>query len=269
MWDYSGYGDYKALQTSVNRRFDRGLMLSGFWVWSKAQGINSTDASPGVPNLSKEETKRLDYSLVDYDRTHNFTVNAIYQTPAATSSRALGLLVNEWQLSGIYRWTSGRPYTVNFSIPGIGARNLTGTDGNPNARIAFTCDPGKGWSGDPYKQFSNPECFAPPQPGSKGDESPRFFAREPPLNNVDLSIAKNFTIARDARFEIRLDIFNALNTTQFTTVNNTVNFRSLTDRTITNLPYDASGNLVQRNGFGTISGAAPPRTLQLVTRMTF
>jgi hypothetical protein len=29
MWDYSGYGDYKALQTSVTRRFDRGLMLSG------------------------------------------------------------------------------------------------------------------------------------------------------------------------------------------------------------------------------------------------
>ena len=52
-------------------------------------------------------------------------------------------------------------------------------------------------------------------------------------------------------------------------MNNTVNFRSLTDRTITNLPYDAQGNLVQRNGFGTISGVAAPRTLQLVTRVTF
>ena len=269
MWDNSGYGDYKALQTSVTRRFDRGLMLSGFWVWSKAQGINSTDQSAGVPNLSKEETRRLDYSLVDYDRTHNFTVNAIYQTPIATSRRGLGLLVNEWQVSGVYRWTSGRPYTINFSIPGIGARNLTGTDGNPNARIDLTCDPGRGWSGDPYKQFTNPSCFAPPQPGSQGDETPRFFAREPPLNNLDLSIAKNLGIARGAKFEIRLDIFNALNTVQFTTVNNTVNFRSLTDPTITNLPYDAQGNLVQRNGFGTISGVAPPRTLQLVTRVAF
>ena len=46
MWDYSGYGDYKALQTSVTRRFDRGFMLSGFWVWSKAQGINSTETTP-------------------------------------------------------------------------------------------------------------------------------------------------------------------------------------------------------------------------------
>jgi hypothetical protein len=29
MWDYSGYADYKALQTSVTRRFDRGFMVSG------------------------------------------------------------------------------------------------------------------------------------------------------------------------------------------------------------------------------------------------
>src|SRR4030095_959755 len=37
MWDYSGYGDYKALQTSVTRRFARGLMFSGFWVGRTAQ----------------------------------------------------------------------------------------------------------------------------------------------------------------------------------------------------------------------------------------
>src|SRR5207245_5620764 len=49
MWDYSGYSDYKALQTAVSRRFERGFMVSGFWVWSKAQGINSTDFSAGLP----------------------------------------------------------------------------------------------------------------------------------------------------------------------------------------------------------------------------
>jgi hypothetical protein len=269
MWDYSGYSDYKALQTAVTRRFERGFLLSGFWVWSKAQGINSTDFSAGVPNLTKEETKRLDYSLLDFDRTHNLTVNAIYQTPRATERRGLGLLANDWQLSGVYRWTSGRPYTVNFQIPGIGAANLTGTDGNPNARIALTCDPGKGYSGDPYRQWDHPECFAPPQPGSRGDETPRFFAREPPLNNFDLSVSKNFPIAHGAKFEIRLDVFNVLDKVQFSRVNDTANFASLTDRTITNLAYDARGNLVQRNGFGTVREVADPRRLQLVTRLTF
>jgi Carboxypeptidase regulatory-like domain/TonB dependent receptor/TonB-dependent Receptor Plug Domain len=268
MWDYSGYANYHALQTSVTRRFDRGFMLSGFYVWSKALGINSTDFASGVPNLSEAETRRLDYSLLDYDRPHNFTVNFIYHTPTVTESKALGMLVNEWQISGVYRWTSGRPYGVGFSIPGIGAQNLTGTDGNPNARIVLTCDPGRGWSGDPYNQLDT-SCFAPPQPGSDGAESSRFFVRAPPINNLDLSLSKNFVVVKEVKFEVRLDVFNALNHTQFTGVNATANFASLTDRTITNLPYDSSGALVRPNGFGAVDGVAPPRTLQLVTRVTF
>jgi len=64
-------------------------------------------------------------------------------------------------------------------------------------------------------------------------------------------------------------MFNGLNTDHYTTVNWRANLASLTDRTITNLPYDVQGNLVQRNGFGTISGVADPRRLQLVTRVTF
>ena len=64
-------------------------------------------------------------------------------------------------------------------------------------------------------------------------------------------------------------MFNALNHTQFTGVNATANFASLTDQTITNLPYDANGNLTQRNGFGTVNAVAPPRSLQLVMRVTF
>jgi hypothetical protein len=52
-------------------------------------------------------------------------------------------------------------------------------------------------------------------------------------------------------------------------VNARADFRSLTDSTITNLPYNAAGELVNRNGFGTVSGVLPPRTLQLVTRLTF
>ena len=268
MWDYSGYANYHALQTSVTRRFDKGFMFSGFWVWSKALGINSTDFAAGVPNLTKEQTKAIDYSLLDYDRPHNITLNAIYQSPSVTDSKALGLLLNEWQISGVYRWTSGRPYGVGFSIPGIGAANLTGTDGNPNARIVLTCDPGNGYSGDPYKQL-NTACFAPPQPGSNGNESARFFVRAPPINNLDMSLAKNLKLYGRFKAELRLDMFNALNHTQFTGVNATANFASLTDKTITNLPFDASGNLVRPNGFGTINGVAPPRTLQVMTRLTF
>jgi hypothetical protein len=194
-------------------------------------------------------------------------VNFVYQSPKVASG-VLGGLVNDWQLSGIYRWQSGRPYHISYSIPGIGASNLTGNGGQPSARVVLTGDPGPGSSGDPYRQI-NTAVFAPPQPGSKGDESARFFLHGPAINNLDLSLSKAFPLSRGMRFEVRLDAFNALNHTQFNGVNATVNFASLTDRTITNLPFDAAGNLVRPNGFGTVNGVAPPRTLQLVTRLTF
>ncbi len=267
LWKYDGYSNYHALQASVNRRFDNGLMFSVFYVWSKALTVNNGDGGNGRPNASPAEVRRADYSYSDFDRPHNFAVNFIYQTPKVAKG-ALGLLANDWQISGIYHWISGRPYAINFSIPGIGAANLTGSDGNQNARVVLTCDPGKGSSGDPYKQI-NTSCFAPPQPGSDGTESARFFLHGPAINNVDLSLSKNFPVGNRVKLEVRLDAFNALNHTQFNLVNNSVSFASLTNPTITNLPYDANGNLIRNNGFGSVNGVAPPRTLQLVTRLTF
>ena len=75
-----------------------------------------------------------------------------------------------------------------------------------------------------------------------GLESPRVYMNMPPLNNLDLSISKSFPFGGPRRLEIRLDAFNALNHTQFSGVNRTLNFASLTDRTITNPVYNADGS---------------------------
>jgi hypothetical protein len=238
-------------------------MFSVFYVWSKTLGLDWWVR----PNASDEETRRADYSYMDYDRPHTFVVNFVYQTPRVADG-VLGVLANGWQISGIYRWMSGTPYPINFFIPGIGAANLTGSDNNQNARVVVTCDPGQGSSSDPYRQL-NTSCFAPPQTPSDGTESARYFVHGPGVNNLDLSISKAITLGGRVRFEVRLDAFNALNHTQFSGVNNTAVFVSQSDPTILNLPYDAGGNLVQENGFGTISGVRPPRTIQLVTRLTF
>jgi carboxypeptidase family protein/TonB-dependent receptor-like protein len=270
MYSYTGLSNYQSLQTSLQRRFDNGLMFSVFYVWSKSLATNSQDYSGGNlpywPTSDEAKIKQYDWSYGGYDRPQNFVVNFIYQVPQKAKG-ALGLLVNGWQISGVYRWSSGVPYRIQYSIPGVGDANLTGTSA-PQARVVLTCDPGSGSSSDPYKQL-NTSCFAPPQQGSNGLESGRLFVHGPATNNLDLSLSKSFTIHKDVRFEVRLDAFNALNHTQFTGVNNTINFASLTDKTITNLPYDANGNLVNINGFGTINGVAAPRTLQLVTRLTF
>ena len=92
-------------------------MFSGFYVWSKALGINSNDFCGRRAESDRGKTRRLDYSVTDYDRPHNFVLNAIYQTPVVTTSELLGILANEWRIFRRYRWTSGRPYTVG-SDPG-------------------------------------------------------------------------------------------------------------------------------------------------------
>jgi hypothetical protein len=265
MWDYSGYSNYHALQTGINRRFDDGFMFSFFYVWSKALGINNDDFTPGLPNQTEDEIRRLDYSYVNTDRPHNFVTNFVYQLPfLKNSDSVLAKIAGDWQLSGVYRWTSGRPQGVGFQIPNINNSNLTGSsDGNPGARIVLTCDPGQGYSSNPYAQF-NTSCFAPPQPGSDGAESARFFMRQPPINNLDASLSKIFPGPKSMRFEVRIDAFNVLNHTQFTGFNGTANFTSLTNPTITNL-----GSNTNFGGFGAVNGVAPPRTLQLVTRVTF
>src|SRR4029453_8330460 len=181
MWDNSGYSNYHSLQTGINRRFDKGFMFSFFYVWAKALGISNDAFAAGVPNQTDAEIRRLDYSYVNTDRPHNFVTNFIYQLPfLKNSTSVMGKIAGDWQLSGVSRWTSGRPQGVGFSIPNIGSSNLTGSsDGNPGARIVLLCDPGAGYGSDPYKQF-NTSCFAPPQPGSDGAESARFFLRQPP-----------------------------------------------------------------------------------------
>jgi hypothetical protein len=263
MFDNTEWANYHALQTSIQRRFENGLTFTVFYVWSKTL---ATDFSSATPTSDPTVIRQYDYSYAYWDRPHNFVVNFIYQTPKWASG-ALGYLVNDWQLSGIYRYSSGLPYAVGYSISGYGNANLSGTD-YPAARIVVTCDPGSGSSGDPYKQI-NTACFAAPQPGSNGLESARYFVHAPPTNNLDLSLSKVIPIGKQVKAEVRLDAFNALNHTQFTGVNATANFASPGSTVITNLPYDANGNLVRNNGFGTISGVAAPRTIQLVTRLTF
>ena len=82
MWDYSGYSNYNALQAGVTRRFDKNYMFSAFYVWSKALTINNDDFTAGWPYTTDDATIRhYDYSYANFDRPHNFVLNAIYQTP--------------------------------------------------------------------------------------------------------------------------------------------------------------------------------------------
>jgi hypothetical protein len=263
LWEFNAYSNYRSLQTSINRRFSKGLMGSFSYVYSSAKGIVNDDY--GTARIDGKD-EQANYGILAINRPHVFVGSVVYQLPAFEQG-ALGYLTNDWQLSGVYRWQSGAPYTIGYSIAGVGSMNITGSD--QGARIVLNGDAGSGSSSDPYKQIANTSVFGPPQTGSIGIESPRYFVYGPPVNNLDLSVSKSFLMGGTRRFEIRLDAFNLFNHVQFSGINSTANFNSMSDSTIINLPYNSAGQLVNQNGFGTVSSQRSPRQLQLVMRFTF
>lgn len=128
--------------------------------------------------------------------------------------------------------------------------------------------PTEGTSDDPYNRL-NAAAFAPPTRPSIGIESPVNYFVRPGINNWDMSLQKNFPVTERTHLEFRVDAFNVFNHTQFNGLNSTINFKSYTDATVMNLPYDENGNLVNKTGFGTVSGVRSPRVVQLVARFAF
>ena len=259
--------NYHSLQNSINRRFSKGLLLGVTYTWSKALGTQGNDL-PGINSFGApriDTNNRLaNYGAQDFDRRHNFNVNWVYELPKASVNPLVGLLTNNWQVSGIYRYQTGAPYNVGFAIPGLSGYGVTGTQQIEGGRIAIIGKPGSGSSSDPYRQF-NVDAFTTPKLGSVGLESGRNFLYKNPINSWDVSVSKEFRIKERAKIEIRLDTFNTLNHTQYDNINSTLNVVSLTNQTPTNLASQ-TGN---RTGFGAVTSVRPPRNMQLVARFSF
>jgi hypothetical protein len=257
--EYIEKSKYDSMQTSINRRFSRGLLLQMNYTWSRALGAYSDDQT--FARIDGNNT--FFYGPQNFDRRHNLSFNWVYQTPKVTDNQFLKYAANDWQLSGIYRYQSGAPYSIGYSITGYGNQNLTGSP-TEGARIVLLNSPGTGHSGNPYQQFDL-SVFQAPNVGSLGLESGRNYLNLPALNNWDLSLSKRFVFFEHYKIEARLDAFNAFNTTQFNGVNSTANFANPGSTVITNL----ANEITNRNGFGSISSIRPPRNMQWMLRFEF
>ena len=143
-----------------------------------------------------------------------------------------------------------------------------------NGRIVLTGDPGKGCSGNPYKQF-NTAAFSGPTYGSLGLESGRNLLSGCPDHTVDMAIARNFPFGGGRLAQLRVDLFNAFNTVIYNSVVTQLQLNSPTDQTVRNSQYNADGTLnsarvLPKNaGFGAANGAQPMRTVQIQLRFQF
>jgi hypothetical protein len=276
---------YHSLQVSLSRRLIRGLAL-GFadtiGLYDRQQAPlrlqHNADGSITVRS-DQEEANRL---LGDNNpQSHIMTANFVWQLPRfsmgdGAASRVLSHLLNDWSLSGIWRGATGAAYIVTPQYTSNGANvNLTGSP-DYAARIRVTGDPGAGCSSDPLRQFDT-SAFAGPLPGSVGLDSSNDYLRGCFVSQTDLALARNIRIgAGSASVQLRLDVFNLFNQSAVTNRNTTMQMASPAAPTAaTNLPFDASGNVIDARsrprgaGLGVATGYQDPRTVQVQLRVSF
>jgi hypothetical protein len=285
---FGANSNYNALQVSVKRSIAKDLSMGINYTWSKTMGTDTDFQYAGNP----VDHRKADYGLLTYDRTQSLVVNYIYNVPtvarngSALANPVFKLLLNDWQLSGITALTSGAPQVVSqatavsdtgkYSVQGVGAttlnREITGSEGL-SPRPILTCNPNLSPGDRTLGTFINTTCFLPAVKGSTGMDSVVRPFRGPGMNNWDLSLFKKIPLGKnEVRFvQLRFEMYNAWNHTQWSGFNNSPTFDATGK--ITNLSNLVGGG-GGRFGFGALNavraaGAGGPRNVQIAAKFYF
>ena len=124
----TGRSQYHGLQVGVERRVARGLHAGVGYTLSRTKD-DSSSLTDVLPNTYDDSAY---YGISDLDRTHVLIANWIYELPfMAGRSDAAGRLLGRWQITGVYQYQSGSPFSVrsndDFAGVGVGSGNSSGT----------------------------------------------------------------------------------------------------------------------------------------------
>jgi hypothetical protein len=122
----------------------------------------------------------------------------------------LGRVIGGWQVQGIYTFQSGEPLGFGNAIFFGDIKDVPLPRSERTIDRWFDVD--AGFERDPGKQL-----------GANVRTLPLRFSgiRVAPLNNFDISVIKNTTIAENVRAQLRVEAINAFNHAQFMPPNTT------------------------------------------------
>ena len=170
------------------------------------------------------------------DRRHIGNVSAVYQFPRIADG-VTGMLVNDWQLSAIFRAQTGGHFSA---LTGVDSALTAQTNQRPNLVSDVDLYVKEGY------RWLNPAAFQSPAPGTYGDLENNSLVG-PGKFNVDVGIVRAVRIGGTTQIQFRAEAFNVLN------------------RVHLNLPVSS----LNSPSFGTITSADDPRILQLAVKVTF
>ncbi|WP_263360160.1 carboxypeptidase-like regulatory domain-containing protein [Acidicapsa ligni] len=223
-WVSQGISNYNGLEVDVKRQFSKGLQLRGVYTWSKNLDDGSawnTSVSANTPAfVSFPGNPKLDYGPAATNITHAAAINGTWELPVgkghlalANASSLVQNLAGGWALSGIATLQSGFPFS-----PQLGYNPTGNGDSRNPARPQLNPDfHGKLYARTQSDWF-NPDAFLAPYPGTFGNTS-RDSLVGPGLTDVDLSLSKSTVVHDRVRAQFRVEYFNVLNHSNFTTPN--------------------------------------------------
>ena len=229
-WRSQGTSSYHSLQVSLRRPMASGLQFDFNYSYSKsidvgsnAERINAFQGNDGFGFASQVINAWQPSQLrgpSDFDLRHQINANWIYELPfgrgrmiAARWNRLAEGFLGGWQLSGLFRWTSGFPFSIlnregwptNFSFQGTSF--LVADPGTVGTFINQNGDPNA--FQDPRKAFN---ALRAPRPGESGERNefrgPGYFA-------IDTGVAKQWKLTETQVLQFSWETFNLTNSVRF------------------------------------------------------
>jgi hypothetical protein len=217
---------YNSLQVRGEKRFAHGLMMQGNFTWASA-----FDFANDYFFWSHD----IDYGREGGVRRFLFNLNNVYELPFGKNkmflkdaSRGLDAVVGGWQLSSIWMWGSGLPFTPSYldcgkdEDTGPCRANLVGSASvsNPSPAGWFAvATPGTSGSGCTNTATATAELnangctrgpWSRPAAGTFGNVArDSFFG--PRIFNADFSLTKNFAVNEKINAQFRVESFNTFN----------------------------------------------------------
>jgi len=229
-WSSVGSSNYNALQATLSKRVSRGLQFDLNYTYSKSIDITSgatrlgfsSSVNVGAPgsrlvNAFSPDQRR---AVSDFDTTHQINANWVATLPFGRGQRfapgagsALDALIGGWELSGLARWTSGFPFTVdngnfwatNWDEQGIAQMLTKPTTGHfRQANGAISVFP------NPLTAIAD---FQNPFPGQSGS---RNVLRGDGYAGLDMALSKRWKMPwENHSLQFRWEVFNVPNLHRF------------------------------------------------------
>ncbi len=253
----SGVSNYHALQVGLTQRF-RDLTLRASYTYSKyiddvsELATGNTQPDRGIIPVN-EGNLNLDRAVSDFDTPHIFAVSYLWQLPWMHDNVLLG----GWTFSGITTMQSGSPYTLYSGTDnGFGSDNnrINAIDGTlmrmPADAAAVSVQGGLGAA-----------VLLEPAAGTLGTLG-RNTERGDRLFNFNVGVHKDFSVTERLRAQLRFEVFNLFNTT---------NFNAAAIDNVLSVEHDsASGAATGYNpNFGRYAETFSPRSAQVALRFVF